>query len=242
MKRSNLDAPYFPATEMANRFPTGDEGRKTNLLPSSVVRLPSKSCAYFSRAVLVSDKTTQHVPPDHHAQDLRCALADRQQALVAIDPLDRKLLAIAIPTKHLNRVAAGLFGHFRRKQLGHGSMLRKRPPLILQPGRLVDHQPSSLDAGDHIGDHIRDRLIRADRLAKGGALFRIRRCRLAGRLRQADRHRAYPDPPAVEHLQELREATTALAKQILLRNAHIFERDRGADRAAQAHLRLVFAE
>ena len=37
--------------------------------------------------------------------------------------------------------------------------------------------------GDHVGDHIRDRLIRADRLTKGGALFRIRRCRLAARPR-----------------------------------------------------------
>ena len=50
------------------------------------------------------------MPADHHAQDLRCALADRQQALVAIDPLDWEFLAVAIAAKDLDRVAAGLFG------------------------------------------------------------------------------------------------------------------------------------
>jgi hypothetical protein len=37
--------------------PTEDEGRKTNLLPSSVFRLPSIPCAYFSQAVLVGALT-----------------------------------------------------------------------------------------------------------------------------------------------------------------------------------------
>ena len=64
---------------------------------------------------LVSDEPTKHMPPDHHAQNLRGALADRQQALVAVDPFDRELLAIAIAAEYLDRVAAGTARSMERR-------------------------------------------------------------------------------------------------------------------------------
>src|SRR5689334_25299786 len=90
---------------------------------------------------LVPYKSAQYMAADHHPQDLRCAFADRQQTLVAVDPLDRKFLAVAVAAKNLNCVTAGLFAHLRGEQLGHRGLFAIRTPLVPQPRRMVEHMP-----------------------------------------------------------------------------------------------------
>ena len=94
------------------------------------------------------------MPPNHHAQNLGCAFANRQQPLVAVQPLDRIFLAVAIAAKHLDGVAAGFLGHLRGVQLGHCGLLAERPALVFQPRGLVNHQPRRCNPRRHIGDHI----------------------------------------------------------------------------------------
>src|SRR5262245_38749450 len=88
--------------------------------------------------VLISYKPTELMPANHDAQNLRGTLADRQQPLVAIDSLDRELLAVAIATEDLDRVAANFFADLGGEELGHRRLLAKGPRLIFEPSGLVD--------------------------------------------------------------------------------------------------------
>src|SRR6266566_7220368 len=66
--------------------------------------------------------TLQQLAPDHHALDLRGALADQQQRRVAVQALDLVLLGIAVAAVDaqalLHAEAPGLGG----EQLGHAGL------------------------------------------------------------------------------------------------------------------------
>ena len=152
---------------------------------------------------------------NHPAQNLRGALADGEQARVAVHTLDGKLLAVAIATKDLNGITADPLRDFRGVEFRHGSGTGDGQPPIFQPGGLVDREPCGADPHLHVGDHVGHGLVGANRPPKGFTLTGVTHGGVVGALRQTQRHSADADTSTIEHFKELDEALPTLTKQIV---------------------------
>src|SRR5690242_2531757 len=71
-----------------------------------LAHLPSRN--HPSRSILSGD-----LPADDQALNIAGALVDLANPDIAVDPLDRKILQIAVAAMDLDRVGAYPLGHFR---------------------------------------------------------------------------------------------------------------------------------
>ena len=81
-------------------------------------------------------------------------------------------------------------------------------PWPFEPGSLVDHQTGGVDVGGGVGEHPLDGLVVGDRVAESLSLSGILTGGFESRLGQPNRQGADADPPAIQHRQGLRQATT----------------------------------
>src|SRR4051794_298060 len=109
---------------------------KTSLRPPSAGTCFWKSRIALSTWALVSGEVTprtlvagrsdlvalQELLADHHALDLRRALADQQQRRVAVQALDLVLLGVAVAAVDPEAVLDALLAGLRREQLRHAGL------------------------------------------------------------------------------------------------------------------------
>src|SRR4051794_40181973 len=94
---------------------------KTSLSPASAGTSCWKSTMAFSTCALVSGEDTatsdlvalEELLADHHALDLRGALADQQQRRIPVEPLDFVLLGVAVAAVDAERVLDALLAGLR---------------------------------------------------------------------------------------------------------------------------------
>src|SRR5919106_2934480 len=82
----------------------------------------------------------QDLPRDHDPLDLARALVDLGDLRVAVVPLDRELLRVAVAAEDLDRLGGLTAGHLRREELRLRTGLGMRLAALLQPGGAVDEQ------------------------------------------------------------------------------------------------------
>src|ERR687896_1875586 len=128
----------------------------------------------------------QELAPDHHALDLRGALADQQQRRVAVQALDLVLLGVAVAAVDAERVLDDLLAGLRREQLRHAGLEVRALAGVLHPRRLEREQARRLDLGRHVGELELDRLVLGDRLAERLALLAVAQRQLERALGYAD--------------------------------------------------------
>src|ERR671925_1043174 len=87
---------------------------------------------------------------DHEPLDLTRPLVDLRDLRVAVVPLDRELLRVAVAAEDLDRLRRLAARHLGRIELRLRALLRVRPPLLLQPGGAVDEQAGGADLGRHV--------------------------------------------------------------------------------------------
>src|SRR3954454_1631161 len=75
----------------------------------------------------------QELLADHHALDLRGALADQQQRRVAVEALDLVLLRVAVATVDAEAVLDALLAGLRSEQLGHAGLEVRALAGVLHP-------------------------------------------------------------------------------------------------------------
>src|SRR4029453_19008772 len=138
---------------------------------------------------------------DHEALDLARALIDLGDLRVAVVPLDRELLRVAVAAEDLDRLAGGPARRLRGEELGLGALLGVREPLLLAPRGPVDEQARRIDLGRHVRELPLDGLELGDRLAKLLPLEGVVAREGERGLRDPERLRADPDPRAVERRQ-----------------------------------------
>ncbi len=114
-----------------------------------------------------------------------------------------------------------------------------RLALLLQPGRAVDEEPRGVDLGRHVGQLPLDRLEVGDPLAELLALQRVGARRVVGGLRDAERLRRDPDPPAVERRHRDREALPLVVQHAVAVDERVLDRDRVRHRRVEAELLLA---
>src|SRR3954452_23731230 len=79
----------------------------------------------------------QELLADHHALDLRRALADQQQRRVAIQALDLVLLGVAVAAVDAEALLDAEAPGLRREQLRHPCLELGALPRVLQPRGLA---------------------------------------------------------------------------------------------------------
>src|SRR5688572_31693480 len=180
---------------------------------------------YHSVSLAFLKRLEVEQPRDDHALHLVRALADLEDLLVPEEARDRGLLHEPVATVDLQPGVRGSVGEQSRVELRHRRFARERPPLILQPRRLVDERAARLDLGCHVGERELDGLELRDRLAELLTLLRVRVREVVRPLREADAHRRDRDATPVEDLEELLEACAARPQQIALRHGDVLERE-----------------
>src|SRR5262249_54864665 len=134
--------------------------------------------AQYAASPLLRPTASRAVPLDQLAGDddalhLVGALADHQQRRVAVEPLDRKLLGIAVAAVDAHRLDAVLERGLGGGELGHaGFHVAALAPVVRARGTLGE-QARGLEPRRHVGELELDRLMLADRLAEGFAHLRI---------------------------------------------------------------------
>src|SRR5436305_7540777 len=132
----------------------------------------------------------------HHLLDLVGSLADGEDLRVAVEAAHRVLLDVAVAAvdlhglvARLHREAAALQLRLRRDELEVAA-------LILEPRRLVGHEPRGLDLGREVGELGLDRLELRDRLPERAPLLGVGECLVERALREPDAHRGHADATA----------------------------------------------
>src|SRR3954452_6062842 len=182
----------------------------------------------------------QELLADHHALDLRGALADQQQRRVAVETLDLVLLRVAVAAVDAERLldaeAAGLGG----EELRHAGLEVRALAGVLHPRGADRQQAGGVDLGGHVGELELDRLVLGDRAAEGLALLWVAQGALERALGGgggpgADVHAA--DLQRVHHLREaLVEALLLAAEDAVGGGAVSVEDELGGLDALVAHL------
>src|SRR5262249_58431597 len=101
------------------------------------------------------------------------ALVDDRRASVAEVALDPVFGRIAVRTVHLDREVRRAERALGRMPLRERRLARVAQALIFHPRRLHDEQLRRLVAEHHLGDHVLDELVLADRLPERLALARV---------------------------------------------------------------------
>src|SRR3954471_15300181 len=115
----------------------------------------------------------QELLADHHALDLRGALADQQQRRVAVEALDLVLLRVAVAAVDAEALLDALLAGLGGEQLGHPGLEVGALAGVLHPRRFAGDEAGGLDLRRHVGELELDRLVLGDRLAEGFALLAI---------------------------------------------------------------------
>src|SRR6476646_4076447 len=89
---------------------------------------------------------------DHHALDLRGALADQQQRGVAVEALDLVLLRVAVAAVDAERVLDDLLAGLGGEQLGHAGLEVGALAGVLHARGLERQQTRGLDLRRHVGE------------------------------------------------------------------------------------------
>src|SRR6185437_10504361 len=152
---------------------------------------------------------------DDQALDLARPLVDLRDLRVAVVPLDRELLGVAVPAEDLNRFGRLAAGHLRREELRLRTLLGVAAPFLLQPRCPVDEQTGSIDLHGHVGQLVLDRLEVRDAMAEGTPLSRIGPRHVIAGLRDAECLRCDTDAAAVERAHRDAEAAVLLVEQAI---------------------------
>src|ERR1700689_3584743 len=127
----------------------------------------------------------QQLAPDHHALNLRRALADQQQRRVAVQTLDLVLLGIAIATVDAEALPHAEPTRPRNEQLRHARLQVRAIARVLQARGALSQQACRFDLRAHVSELELDRLVLCDRLAERPALLRVAQRQLKRALRDA---------------------------------------------------------
>src|SRR3954452_21652364 len=187
---------FGPGTSTRNSWTSPrprSSSSKTSLSPASAGTSCWKSTMAFSTWALVSGEDTpasdlvalQELAADHHALDLRGALADQQQRRVAVQALDLVFLGVAVAAVDAERVLDALLAGLGREQLRHPGLDVRALARVLHARGLEHQQPRRLDLGGHVGELELDRLVLGDRLAERPPLLRVAQPQLQRSLRDA---------------------------------------------------------
>src|SRR5258707_8702533 len=115
----------------------------------------------------------QELFADHHALDLRGALADQEQRRVAVEALDLVLLRVAIAAVDAEALLDALLAGLRGEQLGHPGLEIGALTGVLHASGFAGDEAGGLDLRRHVGELELDRLVLGDRLAEGLALLAV---------------------------------------------------------------------
>src|SRR4051794_35218137 len=175
------------------------------------------SAPRLARAQKSNFVALQELLADHHALDLRGALADQEQRRVAVEALDLVLLRVAVAAVDAEALLDALLAGLRGEQLGHAGLEVRARAGVLHPRGLAGYEAGGLDLGRHIGELELDRLMLGDRLAEGLALLAVAQGELEGALGDADAAGGDIDATDLERVHHLHEA---LANPRLLAAEH----------------------
>src|SRR5439155_22064524 len=139
------------------------------------------------------DRTREHEP-----LDLARPLVDLGDLRVAVVPLDRELLRVAVAAQDLDRLAGLAPRRLGREQLRLRAGLGVRLAALLQPSGAVDEQPRRVDLRRHVSELLLDRLVFSDRLAERAPFLGVLARDVVRGLRDPERLRRDADPAAVE--------------------------------------------
>jgi hypothetical protein len=120
----------------------------------------------------------------------------------------------------------GVAGPHRRAGrvvLGDRRLLGGLLPLVLHPGGPPDEQAGRVQLGRHVGQHVLNGLEVGDRLSELDPILGVALGRLERGPADADRPGPDADPPLVEDLQGVEEASVYLPDALLVRNLDLFE-------------------
>src|SRR5690348_15589272 len=110
---------------------------------------------------------------DDDALHLVGAFADAQQRRVAVEPLDREFLGVAVAAVDAHRLVRVLERGLAREILGHARLQVAALAPVVDFRGVLDEKPRRLNPGGHLAELELDRLVLADRLAEGVALLRV---------------------------------------------------------------------
>src|SRR3954447_1290469 len=150
--------------------------------------------------------TLEQLLADHHALDLRGALADQQQGRVAIEALDLVLLRVAVAAVDAEAFFDAVLAALRGEELGHPGLEVGALAGVLHPRRFAGDEAGGLELGRHVGELELDRLVLGDRLAEGLPFLAIAEGQLEGALADADAAGGDVDPADLERVHHLHEA------------------------------------
>src|SRR5450631_2810321 len=163
---------------------------------------------------------------DDHALNLTRTLADLEDLGISVESRYRVLLHEAVAAEDLRGDAGRRDGRLRRVELCHCGGLfdvldgaTTGMELVLEPGGLVGQQTGGLDHHSHVCDLERDALVDSDGSAERYARLGVFAGGLKAGLGQPDREGADRDASVIKSLEELLEAGTLLAEQVLDRDA-----------------------
>src|SRR3954465_1760268 len=148
----------------------------------------------------------QQLAPDHHALDLRGALADQQQRRVAVEPLDLVLLRVAVAAVDAEAFFDAVLAGLRGEELGHPGLEVGALAGVLHPRRFAGDEAGGLELGRHVGELELDRLVGGDRLAEGLPFLAVAEGELERPLADADAAGGDVDAADLERVHHLHEA------------------------------------
>src|SRR5207249_11430800 len=93
----------------------------------------------------------EDAPRDHQPLYLARPLVDLGDLRVAVVPLDRELLRVAVAAEDLDRLARLAASHLRGEELRLRARLGVREVVLLQPRRAMDEEAGRVDLGRHVG-------------------------------------------------------------------------------------------
>src|SRR5215216_2456975 len=162
--------------------------------------------------------------------DLAVYLAGPLPYLVDLDlpPVagHRVRLHKALAAPYLDGLVRGPLGSFGGEHLGHARLPPEGPPLILQPRGLEQQVAGELYLHRHVSELELYDLELRDGTPELLPLLRPSQRLVEARLREPHGEGGYRDPPGVERGEELVEPLSALAEQVLCRDAAVFEVER----------------
>src|SRR5436190_18982801 len=149
---------------------------------------------------------------DHESLDLARPLVDLRDLRVAVVPLDRELLGVAVAAEDLDRLGRLAPRDLGRVELRLRPLLRVRQALPAAPRRAVDEEARCVDLRRHVGELPLDRLEVGDSLPELAPLEGVLPRDVVRRLRDPDRLSGDPDPAAVERRHRDGKAPSRLSQ------------------------------
>src|SRR5688572_19299507 len=177
---------------------------------------------------------------DDDALHLVRAFADAEKRRVAVEPLDRKLLRVAVAAVDAHRLVRVLERRLRGEVLRHARLEVAALAAVVNARGILHQEARRLDARAHLAQLQLDRLVLADRFAEGVALTRILKRLVERGLGHADAARRDVDASQLQAADGLMEAAPFGADKIGRRHAIVVEQElRGVDALVAELLELA---